>query len=176
MNTQMTEQERLEFAKALDLPADATEEAIASAIDETRRGLETMCSRLGVATVPEALARVRTLRESAKRADELESRMAELEVRDVEREREALISAHSDPERPGCVITPGMLSWAQSLDLPTLRSYLEVAAPLNVRPNASLPQPPIVEQLTPDQRKAAENAGVTDRQFAAELRRIRTGE
>jgi len=151
---------------ALGLKAEAEEVDVLGAVTALQNDRREVLSLTGKPSMAEALGTIQGWRASSDKLHTVEARVAELEARDVERERDAMIAAN---ERK---ISPAMLDWAKAQSVDALKAFLAVAPDLIAAPTALPTAPKVSVQLTPSQRKAAASAGMTDEQFAAELARL----
>ncbi len=157
---------------ALGLKADAQEVDVLGAVTALQSDRREVLSLTGKPSMAEALGTIQGWHASAERLPAVESRVAELEARDVERERDALIAKHSDPATANCKLAPSMIEWAKAQSVEALRAFVAVAPSLTHAATTLPAAPEVKPSLTDAQRKAAASAGIPEDKFAAELKRL----
>jgi len=165
--------ERSNMDKAISLALacaeDATEAAVLASATKIVGERDALFSILGVESVEEAKGAVEAMRADKAALEAANAKLAEVSAAKAAKEREDLLASASK------LFSPAKMESLKEESVDFIRKFVSMATP-DIRPESmGAVETKVGRVLTARQKRAAESAGMTEEEFAAELDRIDDG-
>jgi hypothetical protein len=150
--------------QALGCAEDATEAAVLASATKIVGERDALLAALGVENVDQAKGAVEAYKADKAALAASNAKLAEINAAIAHREHEELIAQASK------LFSPAKMETLKNESTEFLRKFVSMATP-DIRPESmGATEPKVGAVLTASQKKAAKSAGLTEEEFAAELR------
>jgi septum formation topological specificity factor MinE len=158
-----------EISLALGCAEDATEAAVLASATKIVGERDALFALLGAESVDEAKGAVKAMRADKAALEAANAKLAEVAAAQVAKEREDLLASASK------LFSPAKMECLKEESVDFIRKFVSMATPDIRLGSQEAAEVKVGRVLNSAQKRAAESAGMTEEEFAAELDRIDDG-